>query len=77
MPHLNGTFKIVVKGNKIISVEKDGKPMNETNAHAPKPNFGKDYPPPEAKLKDGCVGLGWAFEPEGREQCRWLWGKWW
>jgi len=77
MPKISGTFKIVVKENKIVSVTVDGKTMKEMDAHADnKPDFGKDYPSPATKLKHGCIGLGMAYELEGRAQCRWLYGKW-
>ncbi len=76
MPNISGTYTIVVKGNKIVSVVKDQEPMNETDVRVPKPNF-EDNPPPGHDLVHGCIGLGMAYEIEGRQTCRWLFDSWW
>ena len=72
------TYSIVVKKvnkkPKIVSVTKNGTLMKPKDI-VPYPNFEID-PPSNPELVNGCVGLGVVYETEGREICRWLWGKW-
>jgi len=75
MPKISGTYTIVVKENEIVSVVKDQETMKQKDVNVPHPNFGKE-PPNNHNLTHGCIGLGLAYEIEGRQTCRWLWGKW-
>ena len=56
----------------IKSITMNEKLLNECPGIEEKPNFG--YTPPDnTKLKEGCIGVGVAYD----NRCRWRWGIWW